>query len=148
MLGGTLGRTSPCVGQRLGGKAFGAQSVGGTNITVEYFRPVARGREHLFGGVVAWGERWTPGANWATTVDVDRDVRVEGQLLPRGKYSLWADVQPDSWIVSFHRTWRRFHAARPDSTDEQLRLTVHPDSGPPTEVLTFDFPEMSTGATT
>jgi hypothetical protein len=29
-----------------------------------------------------------------------------------------------------------------------LRLVVRPDSGPPTEVLTFDFPDMpSTGTT-
>lgn len=124
------------------------QTVAGTTITVEYHRPVARGRTDLFGGVVPWGENWTPGANWATTVDVDRDLRVEGQTLPKGKYSLWMIVQQDGWTIDFHKRARLFHTARPDSSDIQLRLRVHPDSGPHTEVLTFDFPEIAKATTT
>jgi hypothetical protein len=123
------------------------QTVAGTTITVEYSRPKARGRT-LFGGVVKWGERWTPGADWATTLETDRDVTVEGQRLPKGKYGVWTMVQPDRWTVSLHREWHRFHTSRPDSTDEALRVAVRPDSGPPVELLTFDFPEVdSTGAT-
>jgi hypothetical protein len=133
---------------RLSEKGITAQTIAGTTITVEYYRPAARGREKLFGGVVTWGEHWTPGANWATTVDVDHDVRVEGRLLPKGKYSLWTVVRPDTWTVAFHRRSHLFHTNRPDSTDEQLRLQVRPDSGPPTEVLTFDFPEVRPAATT
>jgi hypothetical protein len=123
------------------------QQVAGTTITVEYFRPVAHGRT-LFGGVVYWGENWTPGANWATTVAVDHDVRIEGRLLPKGTYGLWIVVQPDSWVVNFHRRARRFHTDRPDSSDVALRLVMRPDSGPATEVLTFDFPDMASTTTT
>jgi hypothetical protein len=133
---------------RLSEKGSAAQTIAGTTITVEYYRPVARGRTRLFGDVVTWGEHWTPGANWATTVDADHDVRVEGRLLPKGKYSLWTVVQPDSWVVELHRRSRLFHTARPDTTDEQLRLTVRPDSGPAIEVLTFDFPEVAPAGTT
>lgn len=42
-----------------------AQTVNRTVITLEYDRPVARGRE-LFGGIVDWDAIWTPGANVAT----------------------------------------------------------------------------------
>jgi hypothetical protein len=139
----------PCGAQgRLSEKGITAQTVGQTTITVEYYRPVARGREKLIGGVVPWGSFWTPGANWATTVDVDHDVLVEGQRLPKGKYSLWAVPRPDSWTIVFRRHARIFHISRPDSTDEQLRITVRPDSGPVTEVLTFDFPQVAPGGTT
>jgi hypothetical protein len=133
---------------KLSEQALVAQTVAGTRITVEYYRPVARGRAKLFGDVVTWGENWTPGANWATTIDVDHDVKIEGKLLPKGKYSIWAVVQPDTWTVAFHRRDHLFHTNRPDSTDEQLRLTVRPDSGPHTEVLTWDFPDVATSATT
>lgn len=133
---------------KLSEKAVAAQTVAGTTITVEYFRPVARGRDSLFGGVVSWGEHWTPGANWATVVEVDRDVRIEGRVLPKGKYSLWTVVRPDTWTVEFHRRWQLFHTNLPDSTDEQLRLEVRPERAPQTDVLTFDFPEMRTGGTT
>jgi hypothetical protein len=145
----SLLNTVPGVAQvRLSERAVTAQTIAGTTVTIEYSRPVARGRENLFGGVVAWGEHWTPGADWATTVEVDHDVRVEGRLLPRGKYSLWTVVRPDTWTVAFHRRSRIFHTAPPDTTDQQLRLEVPAGRGPPTEVLTFDFPEIRTGGTT
>src|SRR6478672_8530028 len=53
------------------------QSVDGTTITIEYYRPVARGRTP-FPDVVHWGRMWTAGANWATTFDVDKPIRVNG----------------------------------------------------------------------
>jgi hypothetical protein len=133
---------------RLSEHAVAAQTVAGTTITVEYYRPVARGRDSLFGKVVTWNEHWTPGANWATTVEVDHDVRVNGIRLPRGKYGLWATVRPDLWTVEFHPRWRKFHLPPPDSNDALLRLTVRPERGPAVEVLTFDFPEVRAAGTT
>lgn len=128
---------------QLSQKALVAQTFAAATATVEYYRPVARGREVLFGKEVTWGEYWTPGANWATTVDVDHDVRVEGQMLPKGKYSLWIRVREhEPWTIDFHKRAKLFHTNRPDSTDVQLSLTVRPDSGPRTDVLTFDFPDV------
>lgn len=129
--------------------AVAAQTIAGTTITVEYYRPVARGRDSLFGKVVTWGEHWTPGANWATTIDVDHDVRLDGALLPKGKYAIWTVVQPDRWTIEFHRQWHKYHVPPPsDSSDIQLRLAVRPETGPPTEVLTFDFPMVRPATTT
>ena len=129
--------------------AVAAQTIAGTTITVEYYRPVARGRDSLFGKVVTWGEHWTPGANWATTIDVDHDVRLEGALLPKGKYAIWTVVQPDRWSVELHRQWHKYHVPPPsDSSDIQLRVGARPESGPPTDVLTFDFPSVRPAAAT
>jgi len=140
----------PCAAQgMLSEHAVAAQTIAGTTITVEYYRPVARGRDSLFGKVVTWGEHWTPGANWATTIDVDHDVRLNGLLLPKGKYALWAVVQPDRWTVELHRRWHKYHVPPPsDSSDVQLQVAARPESGPPTEVLTFDFPVVRPAATT
>jgi len=126
-----------------------SQRVDSTTITIEYYRPSARGRR-IFGGVVRWGELWTPGANWATTLEVNRDVLIEGQPLPRGKYSLWMipALGPDSWTVVLSRTARRFHVMRPDPRDDQLRIRVAPDSAPHLEVLSFSFPVVTRGGTT
>lgn len=144
------GGTRPCLAQgMLSEHAVAAQTVAGTTITVEYYRPQARGRDPLFGKVVKWGEHWTPGANWATTVEVNHNVRLNGAPLPKGKYSLWTVVQPDQWTVELRRQWHKFHVPAPtDSSDVQLRLTVRPDSGPHTEVLTYDFPAVGPAATT
>jgi len=117
-----------------------SQTVDGTTITVVASRPVARGREPVFGGFVYWGEVWTPGANWATTVEVNKDVTVNGHALPKGKYSLWMVVQPEEWEVVFHPKHRLFHLAHPGPSDDQVRFKVTPESAPQMDVLTFSFP--------
>ena len=126
-----------------------SQRVDSTTFTVEYYRPSARGRT-IFGGIVRWGQVWTPGANWATTLEVDRDIRIEGQPLPRGKYSVWMmpALKPDSWTVILNRAARRFHVIRPDPAEDQLRFKVAADSAPHLEMLSFSFPVVTrTGAT-
>jgi hypothetical protein len=100
--------------------------------------------------VVRWGVVWTPGANWATTLEVDRDIRIEGQPLPRGKYSVWMipAAKPDSWTVILNRAARRFHVVRPESREDQLRFKMPADSAPHLELLSFSFPVVTrTGAT-
>ncbi len=69
-------------------RATVSQTIDGTVIEIDYARPRLRGRTS-FGGVVHWGEMWTPGANWATTLRVSRDVRLDGHLVPAGEYSVW-----------------------------------------------------------
>ena len=61
-----------------------SQTVDGTTITIEYSRPVARGRTP-FPDVVRYGRPWTPGANWATTIEVDKPIHLNGNELPKGK---------------------------------------------------------------
>jgi hypothetical protein len=109
------------------------QRVSTSTITIEGDRPVARGRS-LFGNgaVVKWGEVWTPGANWATTIEVDRDVTIDGKALPKGKYTLWLTPKapPAAWSLSFSRVVKRFHTRPPGTEDEQLRLDVKPEPSP------------------
>jgi len=113
--------------------AVTAQTVTGTTITVEYYRPLARGRDSLFGKVVKWGAHWTPGANWATTIEVDRDIRLNSAPLPKGRYAVWAFVEPDRWTLGLRRTWHKFHVPAPRDSGERpwsirsptwLRLTL------------------------
>jgi hypothetical protein len=124
-----------------------AQTVDGTTITVVASRPVVRGRDPIFGGVVHWGEVWTPGANWAATVEVSKDVTVNGHALAKGKYSLWMVVQPEQWEIVFHPKPRLFHLAHPGPSDDQLRFMVKPTEASHTEVMTFSFPVVEPSGT-
>jgi hypothetical protein len=126
-----------------------AQTVDGTTITIEYDRPVARGRDSLFGKVVKLDQLWTPGANWATTIEVSKNVQLDGHTVPDGKYSLWMIPRAtDDWTVVLSRSARRFHTQRPDSSDDLLRYTVRPEHGPHAEVLTWSFPMVTSEGTT
>ena len=125
------------------------QTVDGTTISVEYARPQARGRSPIFGKVVHWGETWTPGANWATTITLSKDVKVNGQPLPKGTYSMWmVPAQSEDWAVFFHPSARRFHTQRPTADSAALRITVKPETVQRVEILTFDFALVGRDRTT
>lgn len=126
-----------------------SQTVDGTTISLEYSRPRARERDTLFGKVVHWQEVWTPGANWATTIEVSKNVKVNGRALAKGKYSVWLVVRPkDDWTLVLDTRHRRFHMQPVDSTADQFRLAVKPQTGPFTEVLTWAFSDIrADGAT-
>ena len=127
-----------------------SQIIDGTKITMEYSRPRARGREALFGSkVVRWDEIWTPGANWATTLETSKDITLNGQRVPKGKYSVWMVVrQSGNWTTILDPRVHRYHEERPDSTPQQIRVATPPTEGPFTEVLTWSMPALSaTGGT-
>ena len=119
-----------------------SQTADGTTFTVSYFRPQARGRAPLFGKVIKMGATWTPGANWATTLEVSRDVTLDGHAVKKGKYSVWFVVRERDWTMILDPRFLRFHEERPDSTADQLRWTVRPTDGPPAEILTWSFPQV------
>lgn len=125
-----------------------SQTVDGTVITVDYGRAQVRGRESIFGKIVTNGEMWTPGANWATTLEVSKPIRIQGRDLPAGKYSMWMLIGPDQWTVNLHRNPQIFHTRPPKPSDMLLSFPVTPSQGEPTEVLTFDFPRVAPDSTT
>jgi hypothetical protein len=124
-----------------------SQTVDGTVIIVDYSRAQVRGRENVFGKVVPAGEVWTPGANWATTLDVSKPIRLDGHDVPAGKYSVWMVTGPGDWSVHLHRNARLFHTRPPKVADMFLSFTVRPATNEHTELLTFDFPRVAPDST-
>jgi hypothetical protein len=123
-------------------RATVSQTVDGTVITVDYSRPQLRGRDSLWGKVVPHEEIWTPGANLSTSLQVSRDVKLAGQPLPAGKYSLWMVTKPGEWTLHVHRNAALFHTRPPRLDDMLLSIPVTPTSTEKVEMLTFDFPRV------
>jgi hypothetical protein len=116
-----------------------SQRIANTEVTITYSRPVARGRT-LFGGIVPYGEMWNPGADQATAMTVTREVKVGGQPLAAGKYSVWAIPRPDEWTMIFSKAWDVYHTPYPGESQDALRVQARPERGAHMETLTFDFP--------
>jgi len=114
------------------------QRMGPTEMTVVYNRPTARGRE-LFGALVPWDSVWNPGADEATRIEVDQDVLLNGQLLPAGRYSIWAVPRRDEWTLVFSRAWDVPHRPFPPGRDA-LTLRIRPRAAEHMESLAFYFP--------
>jgi hypothetical protein len=120
-----------------------SQTVDGTVITVEYSRPQMRGRPPQEDGVVHMEHMWTPGANWATTLEVSRPITLNGHAVAKGKYSLWAEPGPTTWTIHLHPKARLFHTAAPKAAEMMLSFPVTPTRGTEAvEVMTFDFPTV------
>jgi hypothetical protein len=87
--------------------------VGGASLIVDYGRPAARGRT-IFGGLVPFGEAWRAGANDATTLTVDRPVRIGEVRVEPGTYSLFAIPGRDDWQLGINRGTDMAAAMTPD----------------------------------
>jgi len=121
-----------------------SQTIDGTKITVEYSRPRSRGRDPIFGTkAVHWNETWTPGANWATTLDASRNIKLNGQPVAKGKYSVWMVVrQSGDWTVVLDPEPHRYHMNPPDSSAKQIRIPARVEAAPFTDVLTWSMPDL------
>lgn len=119
-----------------------SQSVGFTQISIDYGRPVARGRT-LFPDVVAWERVWNPGADSATRVSFSRDVTVNGKALGAGEYSIWLiPHEKTPWTLILHRAAHVFHTPYPGDEWVALRLDVTPAAGEHMEALAIYFPAV------
>lgn len=78
------------------------QTVGLTDITVEYSRPGLKDRQ-AFGEdspLAPLGKLWRTGANAPTMITFSDDVKVGGQDVPAGKYAVLTMPGADTW--KFH----------------------------------------------
>jgi len=124
-----------------------SQLVNTTMISLEYDRPVLRGRS-IFGQLLDYDAVWTPGANVATWIDFSAPVRVQGQALPAGRYGIWTiPHENDPWEIIFVSQWDAHHSFFPMES-ERLRVRASPESSSHMEVLAFYFPVVGPYETT
>jgi hypothetical protein len=98
-------------------------SPGGVETTIVYCRPSARGRV-MIGGKEPFGQVWRTGANAATTIEFDKDVLIEGKILPAGKYSLFTIPDPNEWTVIFNKVPVQWGAYNYNQAEDILRVKV------------------------
>ena len=124
-----------------------SQTIDGTTITVEYSRPTARGRD-LFGALVPWDIVWTPGANWATTLETDKDIQINGVEVAAGAYSVWMTPRQGTWTLTLNDNPEFFHFQKPDPSLGKYNIDIEAESANHMEMLTFTFPHVSGDAAT
>ena len=90
-----------------------------TKLEVFYNRPYKKGRE-VFGALVPFNEVWRTGANEATTFTTNKDLMIEGKLMPKGEYTLWTIPHDTVWEVIFNTK------QYPWGVDEQMRPMREP----------------------
>ena len=112
---------------RLSPKASVMQTVGFTDVTIDYSRPGVKGRT-IWGALVPYNKVWRAGANEATTINFSTDVTIEGKSLPAGKYGFFTIPNKDSWTIIFNKVADQWGAFQYNEAEDALRVTVKPES--------------------
>jgi hypothetical protein len=100
------------------------QAFGLGEITVDYSRPLAKGRV-IFGDLVPYGKIWRTGANAATKITFTDDVQVEGRSVKAGTYAIYTIPTHNSWDVILYKDLTLGgNTAGYKTADEVLRVRV------------------------
>ena len=106
-------------------------TIGAATFTIDYGRPLARGRE-LLGNIIPYDQVWRTGANAATQFTTSAAITLAGLQVPAGSYTLWTiphakgvDVivnkQTGQWGTGYDRS---FDLGKAPMTSEVLATPV------------------------
>jgi hypothetical protein len=117
--------------------------VAGDHIQIDYYAPSAHGRK-IMGALVPYGVVWCTGANWATKITTQNDLKIGDLNLPKGSYSIWTLPGEKEWMLIVNKETGQFHLNYDQSQDfgrtkmnlktlntpvETFRIEVRPGAG-------------------
>lgn len=137
--------------QQATGRGQTETTVKGRSISIDYGRPILRGRDML--GRASVGTVWRLGMDEATEIESEANMVIGGIDLKAGTYSLWAKmVGEGEWVLAFHETtgiWgqpelRFGHVAElplklETGTEDYDRLTIDLEDGGDNAEITIQW---------
>jgi Protein of unknown function (DUF2911)/Tetratricopeptide repeat len=117
------------------------QRIGLTDITINYHRPLANGRQ-IWGKVVPYGKVWRAGANENTVITFTDPVTIEGQPLEKGTYGLHMIPDQDEWTVIFSKNSASWGSFTYQQEEDALRVKVKPAATEHHDALAYDFDDV------
>jgi hypothetical protein len=135
-------------------KASVSQTIGlDTEITINYGRPAVRGRD-IYWEVVPNGMEepndysdnkpypWRAGANENTTIEFNSDLKINGNAILKGKYSICMIPSDNEWTVIFNKVNDGWGCYKYDQSQDALRVGIAAVKADFAEWLTFGFEDM------
>jgi hypothetical protein len=124
-----------------------------TDITFNFSRPGVKGRK-IWGDVVPFGlypgnkyskEKpypWRAGADENTTIEFNNDLKIEGNKIAAGKYSIHMIVGEQEWQIMFNKKSDLWGSYAYDEKEDILRIRVKPQEALHQEWLIFGFEDL------
>jgi len=116
---------------------------GPAHLQIDYGQPHARGRT-IYGDLVPWGEVWRLGANMATHLRADLNIRLGDLAIPQGLYTLYLIPRPDGAELVVNRSigqWGTEYAAADDFG--RLSMTARPLAEPVESLVITLWPQVA-----
>ncbi len=113
---------------------------------VIYSRPEKNGRA-IFGGILKYNALWRLGANEATEIELFSNVRIDGKILSKGRYTLYCIPTETKWTIIINKdnySWGNFSY---DSKKDVMRIDLDVEKNTEmVEAFTMYFDDTNNGA--
>ena len=127
---------------RVSPKAAVIQTVGFTEIRIDYNRPGVKERV-IWGGLVPYNKVWRAGANEATKFIFSTDVKINGKTLKAGSYGFFVIPTKEKWTIIFNKVADQWGAFEYNEAEDALRFEVTPEEGSMQEWLAYTITKSS-----
>ncbi|HEX8701108.1 MAG TPA: DUF2911 domain-containing protein [Myxococcaceae bacterium] len=114
------------------------QTVGVTDITVEYSSPAVKGRK-VWGALVPFDQPWRAGANASTKITFSKDVTFGGKAVPAGTYAIVAHPGQKGWQVSLNKELGLWQGKQYEAGNDVAKVAATVSTIPARERLTYLF---------
>ena len=107
-------------------KSAAVGKIGEANITINYHSPGVRGRT-IWGGLVPYNDVWVTGAHFATNMEIDKDFKVAGIAIPKGKYAIFTIPGKAEWTIIINKNWNQHLTDDYLQQDDIVRIKLKPE---------------------
>ena len=111
--------------------------IGSHTITIDYGAPSMRGRK-IFGGLVPFDHWWRTGANAATTLKTDVNLRIGDLGVPAGTYTLYTMPGQNGWTLIVNKQTGQW-GTKYDESQDLGRVKMEEGVIPSSPVETFQI---------
>ncbi len=127
---------------RVSPKASVIQTVGFTEVTIDYNRPGVKERV-IWSRLVPYNKVWRAGANEATKFTFSTDVKINDKTLIAGSYSFFVIPTKENWTMIFNKVADQWGAFEYNEAEDALRFEVTPEEGSMQEWLAYTITKTS-----
>jgi hypothetical protein len=122
-----------------------SQTVGLTEIAVDYSSPGVKGRKVIWGAVVPYDKVWRAGANGPTKITFSKDVTIGDKAVPAGTYALFViPGKAAAWtVILSKKTDQAGTGSEYNQADDMVRVSVLPKATPFRERLSYQITDFT-----
>ena len=99
--------------------------INGVEVSINYCAPSVKGRK-IWGELVPYDKIWRAGANEATTIEFGKDISIQNNKLPAGKYSFFVIPNKEKCTLIFNNDFKQWGSYNYSMDKDQLRIDVRP----------------------
>ncbi len=97
--------------------------LGDAYVKITYSSPRKRDRD-IFGGLVPMDAVWRTGANEGTELTVTHDIKMGGETLPAGTYTLFSIPGASEWTIIVNSVPNQWGSRGYDESNDVMRVRV------------------------